>query len=200
MPRKCNDCRYEFEGQADRCPKCGGYTAIVCRSGGNAGPDDDPRRGVWAPRPMSRSAQYEARTWLMPGLVIIAILVAVLLYAGSRGATARVQPREEPVNSGARISLGMPVRDAVLALEPEPNPNRRVTLHDLLKPDAPKSGQFTYTDNNRMTVVTFRNGKVTGVNETRYPGGFGGYMPEAVNITITTTDGDAPSPDPEDQP
>lgn len=193
MPRRCNDCKHTTDTHADRCPKCGGYMAIVCRTGGNASPEDDPRGGVYA-RPGGGSGSGRP-SWVVPAVVVAVVLIGVLIYLNSRG--GRHPGRDERAGPtadqpAARIALGAPVRDAVLALEPEPDPNRRVTLHDLLGPNAPKSGHFTFSDGRRTTTVRFRNGKVTSVNESHinYPPGMAGYMPEAVHVTITADDED----------
>jgi hypothetical protein len=190
MPRRCNDCKYTIDTHADRCPRCGGFMAIVCRTGGNAGPEDDPRRTTAADHKSGRPA------WVLPAIVVLVGAVGVLAYLNWRGGRAGGggQPRPTPDNPVARISLGMPVRDAVLALEPEPNPGRRVTLHDLLGPNAPKSGYFTHSDGRRTTTVRFRDGKVTSVNETAItlPPGMNGYLPETAHVTITADDEKAP--------
>ena len=189
MPRRCNDCKYTIDTHADRCPKCGGFMAIVCRTGGNAGPEDDPRRPVATEHRSGRPA------WVVPAVVALLALVGVLAYLNWRGgrASGGGQPNANPDNPVARISLGMPIRDAVLALEPTPDTSRRVSLHDLLRPNAPKSGSFTYSDGRRTTTVRFRDGKVTSVNETAIdlPPDMIGYMPKTAHVMITTDEKDA---------
>lgn len=168
--------------------------AIVCQTGGNAGPEDDPRR---------RTETAPLRTisspvWVISAIIIVVVLVGVLAYMNRPGeeAGAGGQPNADPDKPVARIALGMPIRDAVLALEPEPDPKRRVTLHDLLGPNAPKSGHFTYSDGRRTTTVRFRDGKVTSVNEMaiNYPPGMAGYIPETAHVTISADDDEAPGP------
>jgi hypothetical protein len=190
MPRRCNDCKYTIDTHADRCPRCGGYMAIVCRTGGNARPEDDPRH------PMATDQKSGRRTWMISAIVALVALAGVLAYFNWRGGRAGRDGRPNPTadKAVARISLGMPIRDAVLALEPEPDPSRRVSLHDLLGPNAPTSGSFTYSDGRRMTSVRFRDGKVTSVNETviNLPPGMIGQLGETTHVTITAGDEEVP--------
>jgi hypothetical protein len=189
MPRRCNDCKYTINTHADRCPKCGGYMAIVCQTGGNAGPEDDPRR---KPTAVDRGSGISTRTWVIAAIVIVLAFVGGVAYFNRSEPAGGVgeQPHPAPDQPAARISLGMPIRDAVLALEPEPNPKGRVSLHDLLGPNAPKSGHFAYSEGGRTTTVAFRDGKVTAVNEVNYPAGIGERIPTL--ITISAEDENAP--------
>jgi hypothetical protein len=166
--------------------------AIVCQTGGNARPEDDPRR---RPTAVDRTSGRSTRTWVIAAIVIVLAFVGGVAYFNRSEPAGGVgeQPHPAPDQPAARIALGMPIRDAVLALEPEPNPKGRVSLHDLLGPNAPKSGHFTHSNGRRTTTVRFRDGKVTSVDETtiNYPPGMAGYIPESAHITIAA-DEDAP--------
>jgi hypothetical protein len=133
--------------------------------------------------------------------VVAAALIGVLVYVNTRGGQDGKGGAGSPNGKPAvRITLGSPIRDAVLALEPVPDSNRSVSLHDLLGPNAPKSGHFTYSDGRRHIAVSFKNGRVTSVNESqiKYPPEMAGFMPEAIHITITSED-DEPSPEEKDK-
>jgi hypothetical protein len=164
--------------------------AIVCRTGGNAGPEDNPRR------PMAADLKSGRPAWVIPAIVALVVLVSVLAYLNWSGGRARERGQPDLTSDKAvpRISLGMPISDAVLALEPKPDPSRRVTLHDLLGPNAPKSGSFTDSDGRRTTFVRFRDGKVTSVNETviNLPPGMVGQLGATTHVTIAADDGGAP--------
>jgi hypothetical protein len=140
---------------------------------------------------VDRGSGISTRTWVIAAIVIVLAFVGGVAYFDRSGPPGGgEQPDAAPDQPAARIALGMPIRDAVLTLEPEPNPKGRVSLHDLLGPNAPKSGHFAYSEGGRTTTVAFRDGKVTAVNEVNYPAGIGERIPTL--ITISAEDENAP--------
>ncbi len=163
MPRKCTSCDYTTDDPfLGTCPWCAKSLAIVSRGGNRQSARVDWRRE----RTGRRLLRRPAGGWL-PGnwgvWLMIAVVVGGLFFAAFGGGRRDQRPRN--VVPVGRVKIGMTVRDAVLALEPTPPANGRVSLHDLLDAGPDVSGSFTYRDNSPLVRVTFRNGRVTGISE-----------------------------------
>ena len=159
MPRKCTGCDYTTDDPfLGTCPWCAKSLAIVSRGGNRATARTDWRRE----RPGRRRLLPAAGGWLPRGWgvwLMLALVVGGLFF------TATVGNRPRPA-TGPRVKVGMTLRDAILALEPAPSADGRVSLHDLLDVADTASGTFTHSDRSPVVRVTFRNGTVTGVSET----------------------------------
>ena len=164
MPRKCTGCDYTTDDPfLGTCPWCAKSLAIVSRGGNRESARVDWRRERAGRRVFTRPAGG----WLSAGWgvwLMVAVVVGGLFFAAAAGGRRDGRPRNAA--PAARVKIGMSVRDAVLALEPTPTADGRVSLHDLLDAGPDVSGSFTYCDNSPLVRVTFRNGRVTGVSET----------------------------------
>ena len=195
MARTCNDCSYSSPDPfVDRCPECGGFLAITSRSTHGPArrprPDDDPRTArtpAHDRRPTRDPDRSPAdwRQWAIPVAVAGIVVGGVIWWDQQKVRPPNIPGPVRIAADGPRIGIGTSVRDAVLALEPEPPAGRTVTLHDLLGPNAPQSGQFRWSDGRRTVAATFRNGIITSVNEStfQFPGGFDMEMPTEVSIS-----------------
>lgn len=187
MPRKCTGCDYTTDDPfLGTCPWCSKSLAIVTSTGNRRSARVDWRRE----RTGRRSLRTVGGWWPGGGWgvwVTLAVVVGGLFYAalagGGRG-DARPRNAGQPLG---RVKVGMSLRDAVLALEPTPPADGRVTsLHDLLDADPDTaSGSFTYCDNSPVVRVTFRRGKVTGVSESD-----GRFRPGGRQVDIQLDPGD----------
>ncbi len=104
---------------------------------------------------------------------MLTVVVGGLFYAALAGGGRRDARSRSTPSPASRLSVGMSLRDAVLALEPVRTADG-LSLHGLLDSDQDTaSGTFTFCDNSPFIRVTFRNGRVTGVSEqsTRLPPG-----------------------------
>ncbi|MGL6094248.1 MAG: hypothetical protein ACRC7O_00415 [Fimbriiglobus sp.] len=182
MARRCTNCAYTTDQPLlNQCPLCDNPMAIICLTGNRQRPE--PRRATGDSRPHSHTRP--GSPWVLRGVVAaVVVAAAVGLWMSNR-------PRANAVGSptGKRVMVGGSVRQAVLALEPVPDTSGRVSLHDLLAPNAPRSGRFTWSDGSRVLAVTFRRGSIVNVSETDLGGhGFGGGS----HVTIDADPGDGP--------
>ncbi len=186
MPRKCTGCDYTTDDPfLGKCPWCSKSLAIVSRGGNRETARTDWRRerpgrrslravgGGWVP-------QVGWGVWLMIALVVGGLFAAAFVGGGRRAPARGASP-------AGKLRVGMPLRDAVLALEPTPVTDG-LSLHSLLDADPDASGSFTYCDHSPMIQVQFRHGKVIGVSEMAMPFMAGNLR--QVNIQLTDRGGD----------